>query len=144
VIAFNLGSEFFAMIEMVLREIQRSHITPFNVVLLFEKDGERYFPIYIGSEEARATDNALYNRQAARPLTHDLIGNVLEGLGATLEGVLVDSLEQETFHGKLLLKTADDRHVKIDSRPSDAIVLATKYRVPIFVSEDVLGQVIQS
>lgn len=132
------------MIEMVLREIQRSHITPFNVVLLFEKDGERYFPIYIGSEEARATDNALYNRQAARPLTHDLIGNVLEGLGATLEGVLVDSLEQETFHGKLLLKTADDRHVKIDSRPSDAIVLATKYRVPIFVSEDVLGQVIQS
>lgn len=132
------------MIEMVLREIQRSHITPFNVVLLFEKDGERYFPIYIGSEEARATDNALYNRQAARPLTHDLIGNVLEGLGATLEGVLVDSLEQETFHGKLLLKTADDRHVKIDSRPSDAIVLATKYRVPIFVSEEVLGQVIQS
>ncbi|MGF1573324.1 MAG: bifunctional nuclease family protein [Sumerlaeia bacterium] len=128
------------MIEMILREIQRSHITPFNVVLLFEKDGDRYFPIYIGTEEARATDNALFNREAARPLTHDLIGNVLVGLGATLEGVLVDSLSEETFHGKLLLKTADDRHVKIDSRPSDAIVLATKYKVPIFVSEEVLSQ----
>lgn len=132
------------MIEMVLREIQRSHITPFNVVLLYEKDGERFFPIYIGTEEARATDNALYEREAARPLTHDLIGNVLVGLGAKLEGVLVDSLEQETFHGKLLLKTADDRHVKIDSRPSDAIVLATKYKVPIFVSEEVLSQAYHS
>jgi bifunctional DNase/RNase len=129
-----------SMVEMVLRELQRSHITPFNVVLLFEKEGERFFPIYIGAEEARATDNALHNMSNPRPLTHDLISNVIAGLGAELMGIYVDSLENETFHGKLLLKTASGDHIKIDSRPSDALVLATKHKVPIYVAEDVLNQ----
>ena len=127
------------MIEMKVQELQRSKVTPFNVVILEEKDGDRAFPIFIGTEEAYATENALYERQTPRPLTHDLIVNVVAGLDATLEGVLVDELDNDTFYGKLLLKTSDGRHVKIDSRPSDAIVLATKLGLPIFVSDDVLN-----
>jgi bifunctional DNase/RNase len=129
------------MIEMELREIQMSHMSPMNIVVLEEKDGNRSFPIYIGSNEAKAADDAVFGRQMARPMTHDLILNVLEGLGAALEGVLVDSLESDTFHGKLLVRTREGKHIKIDSRPSDAIVLAMKVRAPIYVAEEVVDKV---
>jgi len=128
------------MVEMDLSELQRSFVSPYNVVILKEKDGIRYFPIFIGTYEADATQRAIYEEHAARPLTHDLVTNIIDGIGGTLEGVLVDSLDENTFHGKLLIKTGDESHVKIDSRPSDAIVLAVKAKVPIFVSETVLDQ----
>lgn len=129
------------MVEMDLSELQRSFVSPYNVVILKEKDGIRHFPIFIGTYEADATQRAIYEENAARPLTHDLVYNIIDGIGGALEGVLVDSLDENTFHGKLLIKTGDDSHVKIDSRPSDAIVLAVKAKVPIFVSETVLDQV---
>ncbi len=129
------------MIQMELREIQISHVTPYHLVLLEEKDGPRSFPIYIGQNEAKAADDAVFGRKAPRPMTHDLILNVIEGMGAELEGIMVDSLENDTFHGKLLLRTLDGKHIKIDSRPSDAIVLATKTGAPIFVAEEVLDDV---
>ena len=129
------------MVEMVMSELQRSFVSPYNVVILKERDGIRKFPIFIGSYEADATHRAVYDENASRPLTHDLISNIIDGISCTLEGVLVDSLDDNTFHGKLLIKTKDESHVKIDSRPSDAIVLAVKVKVPIFVSETVLDQV---
>jgi bifunctional DNase/RNase len=126
------------MVEMELREIHISQVTAHQIVILEEKDGDRSFPIYIGMWEAHAADDAVRQRQHLRPMTHDLILNTIEGLGAELEGVLVDSLAEDTFHGKLLVRTASGSHIKIDSRPSDAIVLASRQRVPIFVSEEVL------
>ncbi|MBX3730678.1 MAG: bifunctional nuclease family protein [Candidatus Sumerlaeia bacterium] len=129
------------MIEMELREIQMSHVSPVNIVVLEEKDGDRSFPIYIGQNEAKAADDAVFDRPVTRPMTHDLILNVLEGLGATLEGVLVDSLEADCFHGKLLVRTREGKHIKIDSRPSDAIVLAMKVRAAIYVAEEVVDKV---
>jgi len=129
------------MIEMELREIHISSVTPYHLVVLEEKNGEgRSFPIYIGEGEAKAADNAIFQRKHPRPLTHDLIMNLIEGLDCELEGIMVDALDNDTFHGKLLLKTTDGKHIKIDSRPSDAIVLATKASVPIFVSEEVLDR----
>ncbi len=129
------------MVEMELREIQISHISPYHIVVLEEKGGGRCFPIYIGQNEAKSADDAVFGRQAFRPLTHDLIVNVLSGLNAELEGIMVDALAKDTFHGKLLVRTEQDTHVKIDSRPSDAIVLALKTGVPIFVAEEVLDAV---
>lgn len=129
------------MVQMELREIQISQVNPMHIVVLEEKDGMRSFPIYIGGPEAKAADDAVFGRRAPRPLTHDLIMNLLDGLGADLEGILVDALDSDTFHGKLLVRTADGKHIKIDSRPSDAIVLATKSGVPIYVAEEVLEQV---
>jgi bifunctional DNase/RNase len=132
------------MVEMELREIQISHVTPMHIVVLEEKDGGRGFPIYIGQHEAKAADDAIFGRRAPRPMTHDLILNVLEGLEATLEGVLVDSLDSDTFHGKLLVRTSAGKHIKIDTRPSDAIVLATKVGAPIYVAEEVIEQVLRN
>lgn len=129
------------MVEMEVREIQISHIAPVHIIVLEEKDGDRAFPIYIGQNEARAANEAVFKRQEPRPMTHDLILNLLEGLDAALESILVDALEGNTFHGKLLVRTRDGGHVKIDTRPSDAIVLATKTGVPIFVAEEVLDHV---
>lgn len=129
------------MVEMELREIQMSQVTPNQVFLLEEKDGTRSFPILIGPGEAHAAEDAVRKRKTPRPMTHDLVLNVVEGLGAKVDGVLIDSLADDIFHGKLLLRTADGKHVKIDSRPSDAIVLACKAQAPIFVSEEVLEQV---
>lgn len=129
------------MVEMELIEIQISHLGTMNIVVLREKDGEREFPIYIGQNEAKAADDAIFNRRSPRPMTHDLIVNVFEGLDVTLEGVVVDALDSNTFHGKLILRNGKGQHVKVDSRPSDAIVLATKTGAPIFVSEEVLEQI---
>lgn len=129
------------MVQMELREIQISHASPYHIVVLEEKGGGRSFPIYIGQNEAKAADDAVFGRKALRPLTHDLIVNVLDGLDAQLESVMVDALAKDTFHGKLLVRTGEGKHVKIDTRPSDAIVLAMKTGVPIFVAEEVLDSV---
>jgi bifunctional DNase/RNase len=131
------------MIEMELREIQLSRESTPHIVVLEEKDGERRFPIFIGGVEAEAADLAVRGKRAARPMTHDLVLNVIEALGGTLVGVMVDALENEVFHGKLLVRNEEGKHVKVDSRPSDAIVLAAKEKVPIYVAEEVLDQVLR-
>jgi bifunctional DNase/RNase len=126
------------MVEMEIRELQMSDALATQIVVLEEKDGARRFPIFIGPHEAMALYNAIHRRMSPRPLTHDLILNALDGLGAELEGVLVDELANDVYHGKLLVRTADFETVRIDTRPSDAMVLAMKKRVPIYVAKDVL------
>ena len=133
-------AENFVQVE--LREYQivddMSHT---QVIILGEVDGPRAFPIFIGFNEAAALDFAVGGGVAPRPMTHDLILNVIRDLGAVLERVLVVKLEKDTFYGALELRTADGRIVRVDSRPSDAIVLATKKRAPIYVAEQVLQEV---
>lgn len=126
------------MIEMEIRELQRSDAIPSQIVVLEEKDGPRRFPIYIGPAEAFALENAMTGREALRPMTHDLVSNVIDGLGAELVGIYVDELKDDVFHGKLLLKTADNDRVMIDTRPSDAMVMAMKKGVPVWVHQDIL------
>ncbi len=126
------------MIEMEVREIQLSEQLSQQIVVLEEKDGERRFPIFIGPVEAMALDAAVHGRRNPRPLTHDLIFNVIEGLGAELEAVCISELRDTVFYGKLILRLADEQQVQIDSRPSDAMVLAMKKRVPVYVASEVL------
>jgi hypothetical protein len=130
------------LIEMELREIQvKDDMIGPHIIVLGEKEGAREFPIYIGFAEILALDNALHGRQAERPLTHDLIMNVLQGLGAEIKRVIVDDLRHETFFGKLAVRSASGVEGLIDSRPSDALILACKCRLPIFVAEHVLEMV---
>ncbi len=129
------------MIEMEIRELQMSDALSTQIVVLEEKEGARRFPIFIGPHEAMALYNAIHRRSSPRPMTHDLVLNALEGLGAELEGVLVDELANEVYHGKLLVRTSDYETVRIDTRPSDAMVLAMKRRVPIYVAPEVLDRV---
>ncbi|MBX7246717.1 MAG: bifunctional nuclease family protein [Candidatus Sumerlaeaceae bacterium] len=130
-------------IEMELRELQIvDDLGVTQIVVLGEADGgKRSFPIFIGTNEAEALEVAMHRHTARRPMTHDLILNVIEGTGATLERVMVVKLENDTFYGALELRLATGETVQIDSRPSDAIVLATKRQVPIFVEEEVLNEV---
>lgn len=128
------------MIEMELVEIQITDELGPQIIILKEKDGDRHFPIFIGNYEVAILDQTVRGMEAARPLTHDLILNVVDGLGGTLTGVVVDELRRDTFHGKLLVRNGDGEVVRIDTRPSDAMVLAMKTRVPIYVEDEVLAQ----
>jgi hypothetical protein len=130
------------LVEMELREIQIvDDPARHQVVVLGEKNGSRAFPIYIGLFEASAMDLAVHGQKAPRPMTHDLILNVLESVGAQLLEIRVDELRNETFFGKLVVQKEDGEVVLVDSRPSDALILAAKGNLPVFVEDSVLEKV---
>src|SRR4051812_27525355 len=109
------------------------------VVLLREQTGDRVLPIYIGPEEAKAIAVALEGMAMPRPMTHDLLRDVLTSLGATLARVTVTELRDRTFYAELELRI-DGRTVRVSSRPSDAIALAVRVDAPIYAAEDVLDE----
>lgn len=110
------------------------------IVLLRESEGERrVLPIYIGGAEATAIAFALEGVATPRPLTHDLLKNVLEELGASVERIVVTELRDHTFFAELLLRVGDAEH-RVSSRPSDAIALAVRTGTPIFAEEAVLDE----
>ena len=109
-----------------------------QIIVLKEKEGERQFPIVIGLVEASSIKMKLSGVTMPRPLTHDLLLSIIENLDATLERVLIDRLEANTFFAKLFLKTADGEEKIIDARPSDSIALAVRADAPLFVEEAVL------
>lgn len=111
-----------------------------QIIFLREHDGEREFPIVIGDSEAAAIDRRLKGFKRARPMTHDLLANVIERLGAELEKIVIHDLQNHTFYAKLLLR-ANGEIIEVDSRPSDAIALGVASETPIFVNESVLREV---
>jgi bifunctional DNase/RNase len=132
------------LIEMELREIQmKDDEIGAQIIVLGEKNGPREFPIFIGYAEALALDLALHGYKNQRPMTHDLVYNIVDGLGAEIRRVIVDDLRQDTIYGKLAVRTPAGTEELIDSRPSDAVVLASKRGLPIFVAEHVLEMVMR-
>lgn len=125
------------MIEVHIDSIRVSLVSPHRVVLLKENEGERYLPIWIGPYEAEAIQYALHDMEIARPLTHDLLKNVIHRLGARVLRVEVVDLRDNVFYGNIVLEK-DGHIVEVDSRPSDAIALAVRVHVPIYVAEHVL------
>lgn len=128
---------------MIRMEVTRVIITEMSdeqVVVLKEVGSERAFPIVVGIFEAAAIDRKLKNFRGQRPLTHDLIENILVALGATLEMVVITELRESTFYAKLVLNH-NGKKVDVDSRPSDAIVMAIQMDAPIYVEESVLDEV---
>ncbi len=109
------------------------------LVLLAEKEGKRVLPISIGMFEAQAIARALEGVDIGRPLTHDLIVNIIKELGGTLEKVIVNDLIDGTFYARLIVKTDEKLH-SIDARPSDSIAIAILARAPIFVSSKVMDE----
>lgn len=125
------------MREMAIDSIRVSLMNYQRVVILKEKETERYLPIWIGPAEADAIAIKLQDVSVPRPLTHDLLYSMLETLGARLNFILVSELRNDTFYAKLYL-TEDSQELTVDCRPSDAIALAVRAKVPIFVEEEVL------
>lgn len=127
------------MVEMTIESIRVSLMNYQRVVILKEKESDRYLPIWIGPAEADAIAVRLQEVAVARPLTHDLLRSVIDTLGAAVEYVLVNDLSNDTFFARIMLQV-DGRSLEIDSRPSDAIALAVRAAVPIFADESVLDR----
>jgi uncharacterized protein len=124
-------------IEMKVAGITLDPETKMPIVILIDMKGESALPIWIGIAEANAIATRLDKIDLARPMTHDLMRNLLAELGARLEKVVVTELKENTFFSNLYLSVGE-KTLSIDSRPSDAIALALRAESPIFVSEEVL------
>lgn len=127
------------MIEVTIESIRVSMLNHQRVVILKEKEAERYLPIWIGPAEADAIAVKLQEYSVPRPLTHDLLGNVIKELGAAISSIIVCDLKDDTFFAKIML-AVNGKEIEIDSRPSDAIALAVRAKVPIFAEEAVLDK----
>lgn len=108
------------------------------VVILKEKAGERELYIWIGPVEAMALQRAMTKEVFQRPLTHELLRNIMDKVGVSIEHIEIDDLRDHTYFATIYLKNSDSKLITIDARPSDSLVLATWTGVPIFVSEKVI------
>lgn len=127
-------------VQMELHKIIISEMQPEQIIMLKEVDGERKFPIVIGNPEAYAIDRRLKGVVSPRPLTHDLLANVIEQLGGTIDRIEINNLQDHTFFARIHIRRNGEL-LKIDSRPSDAIALGVATMVPIYVAEHVLDEV---
>jgi len=130
-------------VQMQLSRIIISEINEQQVIYLKEINGERQFPILIGIFEATSIDRRVKAYRAPRPLTHDLLVNIVESLGGELDSVVISDLRDHTYFAKLRVRQ-DGEIIEIDSRPSDAIAVAVTCnpQLPIFVAEEVLDEVL--
>ena len=127
------------MIELTVYSVLVSLLTRHRVVLLKEKAGDRYLPVWIGSNEADAIAMRLQGTHVSRPLTHDLLVNVIDELDAEIQHIEVSELKNNTFYARIAV-LSDGRVRSIDSRTSDAIAVAVRAQVPIFADESVMDQ----
>jgi hypothetical protein len=127
------------MIEVEIDSVRVSLTNQQRIVILKQINAERYLPIWIGLYEAEAITIALQEIQVARPQTHDLLKTLIQSLNAKLIQVEVSSLSDDVFYGNLVLEV-NGRRREVDCRPSDALALAARMRVPILVAEDVINQ----
>ena len=127
-------------VQMELKRIIISEIHEQQVIALKEVDGDRSFPIVIGIFEATSIDRRVKGIPNPRPLTHDLVANVIDHMGGELQDVYINDLREHTYFAKLRIRHEGEL-VEVDCRPSDAIALAVTAKVPIYVAEDVLGEV---
>ncbi len=126
------------MVEVVVDSVRASLMSPQRIVVLRELGAERYLPIWVGPYEAEAITIALQEQEVIRPLTHDLLKNVFGILNARIKRVEIVSLRNDIFYGNIVAEV-NGREINIDSRPSDAIALALRAKVPILVALTVMN-----
>lgn len=126
-------------VQMELRRIIINEIDEHQVIFLKEVEGDRSFPIVIGIYEATSIDRRVRGLPTPRPLTHDLVTAVVDQLGGEIQDIMISDLQEHTYFAKLRIRK-DGELIEVDCRPSDAVALAVTARVPIYVSEDVLGE----
>jgi uncharacterized protein len=124
-------------LELVGVRVELPHNQP--IVLLKETEGDRFLPIWIGAVEATAIAFALQGVVTARPMTHDLMRDLLSGLDVSVDRIVVTELREGTFYAEIQM-TQDGESVVVSSRPSDAIALAVRATAPIFADESVLAE----
>lgn len=127
------------MVEVTIDSIRVSLMSQHRVVILKDVDSDRYLPIWIGNFEADAITMTLQEMEVVRPLTHDLLKNIIVELGAEVGHIVISDLKNEVFYAKIAL-TVNGKRRDIDSRPSDAIALAVRLHVPIYIEDAVMAK----
>lgn len=127
--------------QMELSRIIINEINDQQVIYLREVDGERMFPILIGIYEATSIDRRVKDIPSPRPLTHDLLVNLVETMGGEFHDVVISELREHTYYAVLRVRQEGEL-LEIDARPSDAIAIAVTCDLPIYVNEEVLNDVI--
>ena len=127
------------MVEVTIDSIRVSLMSQHRIIVLKDAKTDRYLPIWIGPCEADAITVTLQETEMARPLTHDLLKSTITQMGGELLHVVIHALQNDTFFAKLVVRQGA-RQIEIDSRSSDAIALAVRVHVPIYVDESVLDQ----
>ena len=130
------------MIEVVVQHLGLDPTSNSPVVVLREKDGQRFLPIWIGPAEANAIAMKLQDVQAPRPMTHDLLTRVVTGLGGTLRRVFINSVKENTYYAEMVIDR-DDHVFQVDARPSDSIALALRLEAPIFGEDRLLNHPVE-
>ncbi len=125
------------MVEVVIDSIRVSLMSQHRVVVLKDVDSDRYLPIWIGTCEADAITVELQEVTVARPLTHDLLKSAISEMGGTITHINISDLKNDVFYARVVVERSG-KTLEIDSRPSDAIALAVRARVPIYVDESVM------
>ncbi|MGB1748600.1 MAG: bifunctional nuclease family protein [Dehalococcoidia bacterium] len=125
------------MMELVIDSIRVSLLNHQRVVILKQKDVDRYLPIWIGPPEADAIAVRLQDVSVPRPLTHDLLNNAIRDLGGTIDHIVVSSMENDTYYATIVVNQ-NDKMVEIDARPSDALALAVRAQVQIYAAPEVM------
>ena len=126
------------MIEVIIDSVRVNLMSPSRLVVLREAHGERYLPIWVGPYEAESITVALQEVEVSRPLTHDLIRNILNTFQARIVRIEIVNLRTDIFYGNIVMEQGG-RETNIDSRPSDAIALAVRAHVPIYVHPEVMS-----
>lgn len=124
-------------IEMAIKGLMVDPITNMPIIILRDREGQRVLPIWVGIFEANAIALQMENVSTPRPMTHDLLRNVIEDLKGQVTKVLISDLKENTFYALIYVEASGDM-VAIDARPSDAIALALRTQAPIFVEETVI------
>ena len=130
-------------VRMDLAQIRISDVTEQQIIVLRERNGNRYLHIVIGLPEAVAIQRRIKGEMPQRPLTHDLLANTIEQLSGEIEKVVISDLHEHTFFARLIVRRAGEL-IEIDSRPSDAIAVAAGLVVPLYVAEHVLKEAAQT
>lgn len=125
------------MIEVTIDSVRVSLMSQHRVVILKDVDSDRYLPIWIGPFEADAITVSLQEVEVARPQTHDLIKSLLHELGAEVVQINIGDLRDDVFYAHILLNV-NGRQLEIDSRPSDALALAVRVHVPVFIDDAIM------
>ena len=124
-------------IEMVIKGLMVDPVTSMPIIILRDREGERVLPIWVGVFEANAIALQIENISTPRPMTHDLLRNMLADLNASVQRIVVSDLKDNTFYA-LIYVLCGEEVIAIDARPSDAIALALRTSAPLFVTEEVL------
>ena len=125
------------MVEVTIDSIRVSLMSQHRVVILKDIDSDRYLPIWIGMCEADAITVTLQEVEVQRPLTHDLLKNVITDMGGEVDHIVISDLRNDVFYARIVME-ANGKHLEIDTRPSDALALAVRLHVPVFIEDTVM------